>query len=34
MNVTWSNSLEKVVFWGLSETQILKVFCMSYLSKV
>ena len=34
MNVTWSNSLGKVVFWGLCGIQILKVTYTSYLGKV
>ena len=34
MNVTWSNSLGKVVFLGLSGIQLLKVTYMPYLGKV
>ena len=34
MNVTWSNTLGKVVFLGLSGIQIPKVSYMSYLGKV
>ena len=34
MNVTWSNSLGKVVFLGSSGIQIPKVSYMSYLGKV
>ena len=35
MNLTWSNSLGKVGFWGvLCGIQILKVTYMSYLGKV
>ena len=34
MNVTWSNSLRKVVFLSLCGVQILKVSYMSYLGQV
>ena len=34
MKVTWSNSLGKVGFFGLSEIQILKLTYTSYLGNV